>query len=206
MDEPRSQQLENIRTAFDARAATYDESTMHRDVATAVVDFADLTEVGDALDVATGTGLVLRTLARRSPAISLTGIDLSAGMLEVAKKHLPAAAFIQADAAQLPLGNASVDLITCVTGLHVIPDTAAALSEWRRVLRPHGRAVSATFLADERRTSVRSPHKYPANHRPFETLDQLTTAAAHGFTITRSTVWTDDVDRLLIAEWVPALQ
>lgn len=202
--EPDAEQLKIIRDTFDARAATYDESAMHRELADAVALFADLTEVKTAVDVATGTGLVLRALSSRSPMIALTGLDVSLGMLKVAQTHLPTATFVNADAAHMPLADASADLITCVTGLHVIPDTAAALSEWHRLLRPGARAVSATFIADGRGSTIPATRAYPADHRPFETLDQLTTTAAkHGFTITRSTTWTDDTDRLLIAEWAP---
>ena len=200
-----SDDLRTIREAFDGRAATYDESTMHRDLADAVAQFADLTAVEAAVDIATGTGLVLRALERRSQNISLIGVDVSPGMLKIARAHLPTAALVEADAAHLPLADASADVITCITGLHVIPDTAATLSEWHRLLRPQGRIVTATFLAGERGGPLQSAHQYPADHRPFETLDQLTaTAALHSFTITRSTTWSDDVDRVLIAEWMPA--
>lgn len=197
-----AERLRTISRAFDARSATYDDSRMHRELAAAVADFADLTAVVDVLDIATGTGLVLRMLAERSPALALTGIDLSPGMLEVARTQLPSAEFIEADAAELPLGDASADLITCITGLHVIPDTSAALSEWRRLLRSHGRIVTATFLADGRGRPLRKSHPYPADHLPFESLELLTaTAATHGLAIIRSVVWSDEVDRLLIAEW-----
>ncbi|MDQ0641878.1 class I SAM-dependent methyltransferase [Microbacterium murale] len=200
-----AQQLEDIRRAFDARAATYDESRMHREVAAAVADFVDLTDVDDVLDVATGTGLMLRALARLSPAIALTGVDVAPAMLEVARRHLPEATFVEADAALVPLADASTDLITCVTALHAIPNTAAALAEWHRLLRPLGRVVSATFVAEGRRGPLQRNHLYPADHRPFETRERLAeTVARHGFAITRSMLWSDEVDTLLIAEWLPA--
>lgn len=200
-----AQQLEDIRAAFDARAATYDESSMHRHVAVAVADFADLSDVAVVLDVATGTGLVLRALARLSPAMALTGIDVAPAMLEVARSCLPEATFVEADAASVPFNDACADLITCATALHAIPDTAAALSEWHRLLRPNGRIVSATFLANGRSRSLRATRSYPADHRPYESLEHLTaTAAHHGFTITRSTTWSGHVDNLLIAEWALA--
>ncbi|WP_429608163.1 hypothetical protein [Staphylococcus aureus] len=55
--------LAAVRARFDGRAAEYDESAMHRELAAAVAAFADLDGVRDVLDVATGTGLVLRALA-----------------------------------------------------------------------------------------------------------------------------------------------
>ncbi len=177
---------------------------MHRDVAAAVADFVDLTDVDDVLDVASGTGLVLRALARRSRAITLTGIDVAPAMVEVARRQLPEASFIEADAALIPFADACADLITCVTALHAIANTAAALSEWHRLLRTRGRVVSATFVADGRKGPLRRDHRYPADHRPFETREQLSaTAARHGFAIIRSILWSDEVDTLLIAEWVP---
>jgi len=178
---------------------------MHRDVAAAVSDFVDLTHVHDVLDVATGTGLVLRALARRSRAITLTGIDVAPAMLEVARRRLPEASFFEADAALTPFADACADLITCVTALHAIANTGSALSEWHRLLRPRGRVVSATFVADGRKGPLQRDHRYPADHRAFETREQLSaTAARHRFTITRSILWSDEVDTLLIAEWVPA--
>ncbi len=55
---------------FDERAATYDESAMHRGLAQAVADFVRLGAVRDVLDVGTGTGLVLRCAPRRARGAS----------------------------------------------------------------------------------------------------------------------------------------
>ena len=67
------------------------------------------------LDLACGTGTVSRLLAERGYA--LTGVDLSAGMLEAARlraaeAHLPIP-FIQQDAAALDLGDARFDAAIC---------------------------------------------------------------------------------------------
>lgn len=99
---------------------------MHRDLAWDVADSVDLAGVNVVLDVATGTGLVLRALASRDARLHLIGVDISPGMLAVARAALSAAEWIEADAASLPLEWASVDVVTCVTALHIIPDVSAA--------------------------------------------------------------------------------
>lgn len=200
--------LDSIRTSFDERAATYDESILHHAVAEASAEFAALDGVEDVLDVATGTGLVLRAIHARSPQLRLTGTDISPAMIAVARTALPLAAWIEADAAALPLADASIDLVTCATALHIIPHVEKAVAEWRRVLRPNGRIVTATFAetdgvpsrdADEH-TAARP---YPRQHLPFHTVVHLArTAASHGFNITRHTTWTDGADTVLIAEWM----
>lgn len=193
---------EAIRTRFNERAPHYDESDMHRAVAAAVAAFVSLTNVETVLDVATGTGLVLRSILDRQLIPNLVGIDLSPGMLAVAKRELPSATFHMADAAALPLPDASVDLVTCVTALHIIPDTAAAIREWRRVLKPGGRAVTATFGESDRGT--RSRHPYPVDHASFASPEALAqTVAPLGFRITRHEIRHHGPDRLLIAELAP---
>jgi ubiquinone/menaquinone biosynthesis C-methylase UbiE len=139
---------EQLAARFDTRAASYDESEMHRRLATAVADFVDVRGVRDVLDAATGTGLVLRAIAQRlDDAARLTGVDLSSGMLGVARDRTPGATFLEGDATRLPFADSSFDLITCVTGIHLMPDAGAALREWARVLRPRGRIVIATFTS-----------------------------------------------------------
>ena len=134
-----------IRARFDGRADAYDDSLMHRELATAVAGFADLDDVRTVLDVATGTGLVLRALAARSPALELVGVDLSPGMLAVARRELPSAVFFEGVAEELPAADASADLVTCVTALHIFADPVPVFEEFARVLAPEGVLVTATF-------------------------------------------------------------
>ncbi|MGV8979131.1 MAG: class I SAM-dependent methyltransferase [Cellulomonas sp.] len=198
-----------VRARFDGRASSYDESTMHRSLAGTVAAFVDLTHVTSVLDVATGTGLVLRALRDRcgSDAPRMIGVDVSPGMLAVARRALPDAALIEADARSLPLPDASVDLITCVTGLHLIPDTRAVLDEWVRVLRPGGAVVTATFAVfDPHRhhrelTGTADPVPYPMRHAEFATPRALEDATGpSGFRLRRHDSWTGDGETLLIAE------
>jgi ubiquinone/menaquinone biosynthesis C-methylase UbiE len=198
-----------VRRRFDDRAPTYDESAMHRGLAEAVADFVvagagsrdtDLRDA-DILDVATGTGLVLRALRDRGARGRMIGVDLAPRMLEVAQAHLPDAELVEADAAVLPLADACVDLVTCVTGLQLFTDAPAAIREWGRVLRPGGRVVTATFVAFDPTRHRAAPPAAMLHHEPFRSPELLdATFAPVGLRVTRHTRWTDGADDLLIAE------
>jgi ubiquinone/menaquinone biosynthesis C-methylase UbiE len=145
---PELETAQQLAERFNSRAATYDEGETHRLIARDLAGFVDVTGVHDVLDAGTGTALMLRELALRVGAsVRLTGVDLSPGMLEIARAELPRAEFILGDATRLPVGDASFDLVTCVTALHLIPDAGAAFREWARVVRPSGRIVVATFTS-----------------------------------------------------------
>lgn len=196
-----------VRRAFDQRAPVYDEDRMHRAVASATADFISLDGVETVLDVATGTGLLLRAVHARDPGLRLVGVDISPGMLAVARTTLPEADWIESDAAALPIGDASVDLVTCVTALHLISDLTGVFAEWRRVLRPGGHAVTATFLqrAGQAFLSAPTPERpYTRNHVPFASIETMTrTAEGFGFTLARHMLWYGEYDTVLLSELVP---
>ena len=196
-----------VRRRFDERAATYDDSDMHRGLADAVAAFADLRSVRAVLDVATGTGLVLRALRARagstgSPGMRMTGVDLSPGMLAVARAALPDAELIETDATSLPLPDASVDLVPCVPGLQIFPAPDTAIQEWARVLRPGGRAITATF-SEVDLTQHRGAHPGRFQHDRFRTPQLMSAALAPaGLEVSRHRSWTHGADTVLIAEAV----
>jgi ubiquinone/menaquinone biosynthesis C-methylase UbiE len=100
--------------------------------------------VGVALDVACGTGRHTAYLVGRGHAV--IGVDASAEMLGVARPKVPAAEFHEADLHELPLADASVDVVVCALSLVHVPDLSRALAEFVRVLRPGGDLV----LSDSR--------------------------------------------------------
>ncbi len=92
------------------------------------------------LDPGCGTGWQAAGLRRAAPAVTVVGVDLSAGMLGKARAA-GAGPLVQADATRLPLADGSVDLVVTRGVLHHLPDVVGALADWRRVLRPGGAVV-----------------------------------------------------------------
>ncbi|HVY43984.1 MAG TPA: class I SAM-dependent methyltransferase [Hyphomicrobiaceae bacterium] len=95
------------------------------------------------LDVACGTGRLLRQVRLAWPAMQLKGLDLSRPYLDEARRHLNglrAVEWIEAAAERMPLVDASVD-IACSTFLyHELPPEVrrAVTAEIARVLKPGG--------------------------------------------------------------------
>ncbi len=101
------------------------------------------------LDVGTGTGLIgFGALDRVGPSGRVVFSDVSADVLGhcraavAAEGLLDQSDFLLASADDLTdRGNATVDVVTARSVLAYVPDRAAALREFHRVLRPGGRAV-----------------------------------------------------------------
>lgn len=98
------------------------------------------------LDIATGTGDVAFRLHELLPQASITGIDLSEGMLEIARKKLEEflpkerelMAFGKGDSLAMPFHDAQFDLITVAYGVRNFSDIPRGIREMRRVLKPGG--------------------------------------------------------------------
>jgi SAM-dependent methyltransferase len=65
------------------------------------------------------------------------------------------ARLIEGDMAALPLGDCIADLCLSYGGLHCVPNPDAALAEMTRCLRPGGRLIGSTFLAEGSRRQRR---------------------------------------------------
>jgi SAM-dependent methyltransferase len=97
---------------------------------------------GSVLELAAGTGVVTRELARTLPAsVQIVATDLNGAMLQAAEAAGCArpVTFRIADAQKLPFGDAELDAIVCQFGVMFFPDKPASFREARRVLKPGGR-------------------------------------------------------------------
>ncbi|MEO7253798.1 MAG: class I SAM-dependent methyltransferase [Casimicrobium sp.] len=96
------------------------------------------------LEIAAGTGVVTRHMARQLPAdVSIVATDLNQPMLDHAMSIGTSrpVTWQQADAMSLPFANGAFDAVVCQFGAMFFPDKSAASAEAWRVLRPGG-----TFL------------------------------------------------------------
>jgi len=96
---------------------------------------------GVAVDVGGGTGIVSAELARLG--FSVVVADLSVGMLSLAGARLPGRV-VACAADRLAIRSGSVDLVTAIWLLHLMPIPLAdrVLAEACRVLRPGGHLVT----------------------------------------------------------------
>jgi len=101
------------------------------------------------LDLACGTGVVARLAASKVGSGHVTGLDINAGMLAVARSFStpPGAAitWVEASAAATGLPDDSFDVVLCQQGLQFFPGKSTALTEVRRVLVSGGRALFSTW-------------------------------------------------------------
>lgn len=115
----------------------------------AIAAVRDLPAGATVLDVPCGAGVALRGLVGAAP-LRYVAADISVAML--ARTRRTAAALgvevepLEADVADLPLEDRSVDLALSLTGLHCFPDPHAAVREIARVTR--GRIELTWLRAD----------------------------------------------------------
>jgi ubiquinone/menaquinone biosynthesis C-methylase UbiE len=121
-------------------------------MANEIIGLAKLSGGEQILDLATGTGLIARTLAQFTD--SVIGIDISLGVLGRAK-YLSAGEipFITGDAHRLPFKDLCFDLVTCGLSLSHFSDVSAALVETRRVLRSRGRFITSAWGSEGKNPS-----------------------------------------------------
>lgn len=147
-DEAKSGQ---VRRMFDSIARRYDMMNtimtfgLHRrwrDVALNMIPSSPVPKA--ILDVATGTGDVAFRLHELFPETDIKGIDLSSGMLAIARekaheKNLSdKIEFIEADSLSLPFPDNSFDAVTVAYGVRNFERLGEGYREMMRVLRPGG--------------------------------------------------------------------
>jgi ubiquinone/menaquinone biosynthesis C-methylase UbiE len=125
---------------YDAHAANYAAINAENAVVRALVDrfCAELPSGGAVLDVGCGPGRDSAYLAAQG--FRVTGVDMSAGLLALARDAVPAARFVLGDMRRLSFPAGAFDgLWVCASLLHVPrADAPAALAGFRRLLRPGG--------------------------------------------------------------------
>jgi SAM-dependent methyltransferase len=117
--------------------------------------FDDATIAGkDVLDFGCGGGQLVYFLGRKKSARSIVGVDIDLDALARAQARLDAGrddvgavqlSFVPGSENGLPLGDASVDVVTAFDCLEHVMAPAPIMAEWFRVLRPGGRVLIEWF-------------------------------------------------------------
>lgn len=135
-----------IASLFDKESAAYDAAydAAHGHVLRA--RFNAVVEAlgpgpGEVLDGGMGPGRLCAELDRGGWRVS--GVDLSASMVEMARLRIPHARdrLVQGSIEAVPFGDASFDAATAMGVLEYVDDVEAALRELARVIRPGGSLV-----------------------------------------------------------------
>jgi len=139
----------------------------------AILDATLVADSTELLDVGCGSGLLLDLAARRGAIVH--GLDVTPGLLDIARRRLPAADLVVADMQFLPFADASFDVVTAVNAFAFAADPAAAIAEAARVCRPGGRLGVGMFAAPELSESTvvheamsrLSPAERDSEHQPY---------------------------------------
>ena len=103
------------------------------------------------LEVGVGTGINLPLYPR---TCAITGVDLSSGMLEgarkrVARDHLSHVRLMEMDAAKLTFPDDAFDIVYAPYLVSVVPDPVTVVKEMRRVCKPGGKIVILNHFRSE---------------------------------------------------------
>lgn len=124
---------------------------------------------GRVLDVGVGTG---RNLPHYPASVRVTGVDVSPGMLAVARLRAAELGrdvdLHEGDAARLPFADGAFDTVVCALSLCAIADSRGAVGEMWRVLVPGGRLLLLDHVAST----------WPPVHAAQWLLERFTVPAA----------------------------
>jgi SAM-dependent methyltransferase len=112
------------------------------------------------LDAGCGTGLNLRHLPKGS-----VGVDINPRNVALLNQRLPDHVVVEGDVEHLPFADGNFGTVLCTEVIEHIPDPAAALAEYRRVLRPGGVLIGSvparSLIWKLRFLSSTCPHSEP---------------------------------------------
>jgi len=209
--------LAEIRTERAAAAADYFEAmaaqwndlrARHIDdaiVEKAMLELAAPRQLGELLDIGTGTGRVLELFADR--ITRGIGVDLSGQMLNLARSRLNQSGLThcsvrQGDLYGLDVDDQSVDFAVLHHVLHFLDDPARALAEVARTLRPGGQLMVVDFAPHDL-TSLAEDHMHRwLGFAPQQMNGWLRASGLDNTAVTELTPPDDQPDALTVTIWL----
>ncbi|MEU1534434.1 class I SAM-dependent methyltransferase [Streptomyces fagopyri] len=155
----RPADLDTVRESYDRVADNYARMVLttgfgdirsHPWLKASIDAFADTVgELGPVLDVGCGPGTVTAYLAERG--LDVSGVDLSSGMIENARRLYPECRFSVASATDLDLEESSLGGVLGWWSLFNLPRDVLpqVLAMFARALKPGGHFITATHVGDE---------------------------------------------------------
>ena len=145
---------QRVRKAFDRAVETYDEAAvLQKEVCSRLLEKLDVVRLDPqwVLDAGSGTGEAVRALQKRFKKAELVLLDLSEAMLDKAggqgvlfrKPHK-----VCGDIESLPFADDSFELVFSNLAMQWCNDLAAAMAEFKRILKPGGLLMFSTFGPD----------------------------------------------------------
>jgi ubiquinone/menaquinone biosynthesis C-methylase UbiE len=160
--------LTDTRTSYDTVATSYADivrEALDRDpyLRGALAMFAGMVDDGPVADVGCGPGHVTAHL--HELGVDAFGVDLSPGMVEVARRDHPGLRFEVGSMTDLVLPDASLAGLLAWWSLIHVPDelVPAVFGQFRRVLRPGGPVLLGFHVGDESRLKTEGYGGHPMN-------------------------------------------
>jgi len=145
--------------AYDAHVSDPTDSPLHAyyEKPAMRAELPDLTDLS-VLSVGCGSGADAQWL-KENGARSVSGVDISAGLIGIAREKYPDVDFRVMDMAHLNFDDETFDLAYSSLAIHYLPDWGPPLREARRVLKPKGQFI---FSCNH---PVESSLEYSSNER-----------------------------------------
>jgi len=160
----KSQKQEKIVSMFDDIAPTYDtanrvmsmgvDKSWRRKACDLAYEYYSKDSLDKIVDVACGTGDMMDFWKKRSEKSGIAigeivGVDPSVGMVDVARKKYPKFNYHISKATEIPLQDASADILSITYGIRNVVERVQALEEFNRVLKQGGLVVILEFMKNE---------------------------------------------------------
>lgn len=134
----------SIAASFDDVASRYEQfDALEREVGVRLLERVDFARrpIRSVIDLGCGTGRCARSLAEKFTDATVSGLDISGGMLKALKQVKDGSRgvrVVRADFEKIPLANRSTDLVFSNLSLQWASDLVAIFREIRRVMRTEG--------------------------------------------------------------------
>ena len=160
----KAEKQEKIVSMFDEIAPTYDtanrvmsmgvDKSWRRKACDLAYKFSGEESLDKIVDVACGTGDMMEFWRNRAEISGIAlgeviGVDPSNGMVDVARIKYPKFNYHISKATEIPLEDASVDILSITYGIRNVVERKEALDEFNRVLKIDGLVVILEFMKNE---------------------------------------------------------